>query len=378
MTTIAADKAYQDLWRTYATHPFGAPESPTLIEILKFYFEPEEATLAAKMSFQPESEEVIAKRAGVRLEEASELLTKMSSKFFVIGFRRPDGTRTFRLKLLAVADGLFEIPFILRDPSPDLERLGQLWDKYMSEGFGKELHSGGIAITRTLPAIKAPKENVMAFEDAVEVVKNAASPVIIPCSCRTALRNCDDPIRVCIGLSDGRPSPLEDGTPVIDSHHFVGNMSRIRPAPVDEVVETLKMASDAGLVHMTMNFQDDPWFICNCCPHACGLLRGLTTWKGVGAVAPSSYWSVVVEDLCNGCGNCEPRCPVDAIKMVDSLPEINHEMCIGCGQCTFVCAPDAMRLQKREDEILVPVQNDQQFFLTYAQGKGQTYPVHTH
>jgi len=180
--TAAADKAYTDLWRTYASHPLGAPESQTLTEILKFYFEPEEAALAAKMSFQAEPEEVIAKRAGLSLEDASHLLTKMSSKFFIIGFRRPDGTRTFRLKLLAVADALFEIPFIIRDPSPDLERLGDLWDQYLIEGFGAEMHSGGVAISRTLPAIKAPKENVLAFEDAVELVKRAPSPAIIPCS----------------------------------------------------------------------------------------------------------------------------------------------------------------------------------------------------
>ncbi len=376
--TTTVDKPYQDLRRTYARHPFGAPESQTLTDILKFYFEPEEAALAARMSFQPEPEEVIAQRAGLPLEEASLLLTKMSSKFFVIGFRRPDGTRTFRLKLLAVADGLFEIAFILRDPSPDLERLGQLWDQYFKEGFGHELHSGGIAVSRTLPAIKAPKENVLAFEDAVKLVEKAPSPSIVPCSCRTALRNCDDPIRVCIALSEGVPSPHEDGAPVIDGHHFVGNPSRIRRAPVDEVVETLKLAANAGLVHITMNFQDDPWFICNCCPHACGLLRGVTVFKGPGAVAPSSFWSVLDEDLCNGCGNCEVRCPVDAVAMMDGLPQINHELCLGCGQCTFVCAPNAMRLEKREDKILVPPMDDGQFFLTYAQGKGMSYPVHAH
>jgi NAD-dependent dihydropyrimidine dehydrogenase PreA subunit len=378
MTTVATDKAYEDLWRTYASHPLGASKSKTFTEILKFYFEPEEAALAAKMSFQPESEEVIAKRAGVRLEEASELLTKMASKFFVIGFRRPDGRRTFRLKIIVIADGLFEIPFIIRDPSPDLERLGLLWDQYFDEGFGAEAHSGGVAISRTLPAIKAPKENVLPFEDAVELVKKASSPAILPCSCRSAHRNCDDPVRVCIALSTATPSPREDGTPVIDGHHLVGNPARIRRTDAEEVVETLKMASDAGLVHMTLNCQDDPWFICNCCRHACHLLRGVTTYKGVGAVAPSSFWTVLDEDLCNGCGNCEPRCPVNAITITDGLPEIEHELCLGCGQCTFVCAPDALSLQKREDKILTPPQDDQQFFLTYAQGKGQTYPVHTH
>jgi NAD-dependent dihydropyrimidine dehydrogenase PreA subunit len=376
--TAADDKTYRDLQRTYASHPFGAPESQTFIEILKFYFEPEEAVLAARMSFQPEPEEVIARRAGVSPEEASHLLTKMSSKLFITGFRRPNGTRTFRLKIIAAGDGLFEIPFVLREPSPDLERLSDLWEQCFNEGFGAEFHSGGIAVSRAIPAIKAPKENVLPFEDAVELVKKAPSPSIIPCSCRAALRNCDDPIRVCLPLSEANPSPREDGTPVIDPHHFVGDLGRIRRVSVDEAVESLKLSSDAGLVHMTLNVQDDPWFICNCCPHACPLLRGVTTWKGAGAVAPSSFWSVLDEDLCNGCGNCEPRCPVDAITMNDGLPEIKHELCLGCGQCTFVCAPDALRLQKREDKILVPPMDDQQFFLTYAQGKGVPSEVHQH
>lgn len=376
--TAATDKTYQDLQRTYANHPFGAPNSQTFIEILKFYFEPEEAVLAASMSFLPEPEEVIARRAGMSPEEASALLTKMSSKLFITGFRRPDGTRTFRLKIIVAGDGLFEVPFVLREPSPDLERLADLWDQCFNEGYGAEFHSGGIAVSRALPAIKAPKENVLPFEDAVELVKKAPSLSIIPCSCRAAFRNCDDPIRVCIPLSEATPGPREDGTPVIDSHHFVGNLGRIRRVSVDEAVESLKLSSDAGLVHMTLNVQDDPWFICNCCRHACPLLRGVTTWKGAGAVAPSSFWSVLDEDLCNGCGSCEPRCPVDAIKMKDGLPEIKHELCLGCGQCTFVCAPDALRLQKREDKILVPPMDDQQFFLAYAKGKGMSSPVHSH
>lgn len=377
--TTATDKPYRDLWSTYAAHPLGAPESDTFIEILKFYFEPEEAALAARMAFYPEREDVIAARAGLPLEEASELLTRMSSRLFILGFRRPDGTRTFRLKIIAAGDGLFEVPFIIRDPSPDLERLGDLWNQYFLEGAGKDFHSGGIAVSRALPAIKAPKENVLPFEDAVELVKKAPNPRIVPCSCRTAFRNCDDPIRVCIALGDASPGPHEDGTPVIDPHHFVGNLSRVRPAPVDEVVETLKLSANAGLVHITMNFQDNPWFICNCCPHACALLRGVTVFKGPGAVAPSSFWSVLDDDLCNGCGNCEVRCPVDAITMTDeALPEISHELCLGCGQCTFVCAPNALRLEKRDDTVAPPPPDDKQFFLTYARGKGMPYPVHPH
>ncbi len=64
--------------------------------------------------------------------------------------------------------------------------------------------------------------------------------------------------------------------------------------------------------------------------------------------------------------------------MSDGLPEISHELCLGCGQCTFVCAPDALRLEKREDGVAPPLQDDQQFFLAYAEGKGVPLEAHRH
>jgi hypothetical protein len=91
--TTTTDKPYRDLCHTYAAHPMGAPETHTFIEILKFYFLPEEAALAARMAFYPEPEEIIASRAGIPLEERQSL-TRMSSSSSSPGFRRP-GT-TFR------------------------------------------------------------------------------------------------------------------------------------------------------------------------------------------------------------------------------------------------------------------------------------------
>ena len=47
MAQNSKDKPYHDLQRVYARHPLGAPESETFIEILKCYFDPDEARLAA-------------------------------------------------------------------------------------------------------------------------------------------------------------------------------------------------------------------------------------------------------------------------------------------------------------------------------------------
>ena len=73
--TAESDKTrpYHDLQQLFARHPLGAPDTDTFIEILKFCYEPEEAHLAAHMTWDLEPEEVIAKRAGMSLDEAAQL-----------------------------------------------------------------------------------------------------------------------------------------------------------------------------------------------------------------------------------------------------------------------------------------------------------------
>jgi hypothetical protein len=198
MARIEKDKPYRELQKVFARHPIGAIESDTFIEILKFYYEAEEAHLAGHMGFELEPEEAIARRAGVSLDEASKLLTTMASKFFVRGVKRPDGVRVFRLPL--IWPGLFDLPFAMREKSPDLDRLGDLWERYFSEGFLGEVHSGPVQIARAVPAVEPDKEQVVPYEDALKMVEEASSLAINRCTCRSAARNCDDPLNVCIAF----------------------------------------------------------------------------------------------------------------------------------------------------------------------------------
>jgi len=342
------DKPYRQLASLFASHPIGAPETDTFLDILRFYYEPEEAHLGAHMTWNLEPEEEIAKRAGMSLDEASEHLTAMASKFFIRGIKRPDGVRVFRLPL--ILPGLFEVPFAVRQKSPDLDELGDLWEKYYAEAFGHQLHTG-FQMSRALPAVDAPTDRVVPYEDAVKIIENAPPAVILPCPCRQAARNCDDPL----------------STP------------RMRPAPTDEVVEVLKMAEKAGLVHTTMNTQEDFWVICNCCRHACHLLRGITMLDIPHAVAPSSYWAVVDDGLCSGCEACVERCQVSAISMGDdNVAVIDYERCLGCGICVSICAPEALRLEKRDDRIFTPAHDALELLVMRSESTGRPYPVHHH
>ncbi|UCH87119.1 MAG: 4Fe-4S binding protein [Dehalococcoidia bacterium] len=376
-TSLKKDKPYRALQQLFARHPIGAPDTDTFTEILKFYYEPEEAHLATHMTWDLEPEEVIAKRAGMSLDEASRLLTTMASKFFIRGIKRPDGVRVFRL--LYILPGLYETPFVVRQPSPDLDRLGDLWERYFAEAQGREMHSGSIQLVRALPAIEASKDQVLPYEDAVQIVQKASFVNLLPCACRQAARNCDDPLDVCMVLSDEFRGGDVPGEAVLNPSQMVGAPPRVRQIPVDEAVEVLKQSAQAGLVHCTMNVKGDSWLICNCCRHACHGLRGITQLDIPHAVAPSSYWVTVDEDLCNGCSACVERCHVDAIEMNDNMvAEIDYERCLGCGVCTFVCAPEALRLEKRDDRIFTPATDAHELLVMLGASKGRPYPVHHH
>lgn len=375
MMQIGNDESYRELQETFAKHPVGAPTTDTFLEILKFYYEPEEAHLAANMTWDLEPEEEIAKRAGMSLGEASRHLTAMASKFFIRGIKQPDGVRVFRLPL--ILPGLFELPFAVRQKSPDLDRLGNLWERYYAEAFGCELHTG-FQLSRALPAVNAPKDRVVPYEDAVEIAKKSSPATIVPCPCRQAARNCDDPLNVCIVFGQEFYGGTVPGQGVLDPAQMVST-PRMRPADIEEVVDILKMSEKAGLVHTTMNTKEDFWVICNCCRHACHLLRGITMLDIPHAVAPSSYWAVVDEDLCNGCVACVDRCQVSAISMDDNdVAQVDYERCLGCGICTSICAPEAIRLAKRDDRIFTPAYDAHELFVMRSKSTGRPYPVHHH
>ena len=365
------DKAYAELGTTYARGVLGAPVTKTQTEILRMLFSPEEAHLAASLDYVPESEEVVAKRAGVAPEVAADLLTRMASRSLIRGVRRPDGVRVFR-QLLFIP-GLFEMVYISPDPTVDLEKLGDLFDKYYVEGWGHEMHGHGIPFDRVLPPIGPPKESVLPHEDAVKLVQEAPFAALVECQCRQAIRKCDHPIDVCIGLGQGIMGGPLPGMPVADPKYAVTPKARLMS--IDEAVHTLKRAEENSLIHVTMNIKKDSWFICNCCSHACFLVRGASELDIPHAIAPSSFWSVVDKDVCNGCGACEPVCPMLSITVTDKqLAEVDYERCLGCGVCLNSCPIEALRLEKRSEEIYTPYLDSNE--LVTALGK--TEAVHTH
>ncbi|MDI9623883.1 MAG: glutamate synthase-related protein [Methanothermobacter sp.] len=66
-------------------------------------------------------------------------------------------------------------------------------------------------------------------------------------------------------------------------------------------------------------------------------LKTATSSSSLTPSSPSSDLAAATQGLCVFCGTCEVVCPVDAIKVVESHPEIDRRKCIMCGSCLAAC-----------------------------------------
>jgi ferredoxin len=123
----------------------------------------------------------------------------------------------------------------------------------------------------------------------------------------------------------------------------------------EEALAALDKFEEIGLVHTVSNIASGIHYVCNCCGCCCGILRSLLE-KGVeGSVAHANYYATVDAGTCTGCGTCEKRCQVGAIKVQDGVALVNRDKCIGCGLCVSGCAVEAVTLAlKPEDQIVEP------------------------
>lgn len=76
---------------------------------------------------------------------------------------------------------------------------------------------------------------------------------------------------------------------------------------------------------------------------------------------PVSHWATnffaaVDSGLCNGCGVCEERCQVAAMKLDadKKIATVDRSRCLGCGLCIVVCPEKAIELRSKEMETIPP------------------------
>jgi NAD-dependent dihydropyrimidine dehydrogenase PreA subunit len=93
---------------------------------------------------------------------------------------------------------------------------------------------------------------------------------------------------------------------------------------------------------------------------------------------PLDYWATnyiafVDNDTCEGCGKCEKRCQVDAVKVHEKgkSAAVNLERCIGCGICVSVCPTGSISLSKKSKEKSPPQTREELWDIIAENKKGK-------
>lgn len=94
----------------------------------------------------------------------------------------------------------------------------------------------------------------------------------------------------------------------------------------------------------------------------------------------SNFVSKTDEKTCTGCEICVKKCPVGALKIVESkgknIVKINEHRCFGCGVCVHFCPAKAIELKRAENSELVPNDSFERILLTALnKGKLQNYLI---
>lgn len=317
---------------------FPAAEDGAELRLLEKLFTPEEAELAATLTTQFESVELIAERIGGSAGELRPRLKMMARKGLIEAGKLDEG---LGYKLMPFVVGIYEMQI----GSLDVE-LASLVEDYFEKAFGEALRVKP-QFHRVIPISESVRNTmeVHPFESATELINQSQAWGVLDCICRKqkALigEACEHPIDVCMALDD-RPGAFD-------------NNRTIKALTRDEALATLRRASVAGLVHSVSNNQKGVHYICNCCTCSCGILRGMKNLGIANVIARSAYVNQVDEILCNSCGICVETCMFSALSMGDVVVEVNNLKCVGCGVCVLNCPNEALGLLRRPDEELMPV-----------------------
>jgi electron transport complex protein RnfB len=307
---------------------FPATASGVEIKILKKLFSEQDAAMFLSLTPRLETPEEIAGRVRMPPHEVAEKLRDMAARGLLFRLERDD---TVKYGAIPFVHGLYEFQIKRLD-----REMAALVRKYSQDGFENAMLDSASSFLRTIPVQRSidVKHNVAPYEDASEILRRAKKIVVTECVCRKASnligKGCDKPLEVCFMFGSM-------GQYYVD--HGMG-----RELKIDEALEILAQAQEAGLVTQPASSQN-PTGMCNCCGDCCGPLVALNNHPRPAEAVFSNYFAEITRDLCTGCGTCEERCQMRAIKVdEEGLAAVNLDRCIGCGLCVTTCPAEALKL----------------------------------
>jgi len=365
MGHLSHHKAYRDLRARLDQLPSTFPDTPEGLEILSLLFTPEEAELARRLPFRPQSARRIAARLGRPEAEVRTALERMADRGLVLDLHNARKDRMYYCVAPPVV-GFVEFSLMRRRPDLDQPALAKRYEAFFEnpEAFANGFFAGETQIGRTLVHEQTLDPDAIAellpFERASEIVREAGVVSVSLCYCRHKAehlgKQCAAPIENCLSLHKGAEFVIRHG-----------HGRAIDPVQAGEILERSR---EAGLVFIADNVQRRVTYICSCCGCCCGQLQAVNRHGLVGAVRTSSSIANIDPERSTGCGRCAHRCRGQAIAIRVRAPHervrprdgkerpmlgvVDEGLCLGCGVCKPACKKGALRMTPRAQRVLTP------------------------
>jgi formate hydrogenlyase subunit 6/NADH:ubiquinone oxidoreductase subunit I len=367
MGHLSHHRAHRDLRARLDQMPSGFPDTPEGLEVLSLIFTPEEAELARRLPFRPQSARRIAQRLGRPEPEVRVALERMADRGLVLDLHNARKDRMYYCAAPPVV-GFVEFSLMRRRSDLDQGELARRFEELFErpDRFAETFFAGETQIGRTLVHEQALEPDGIAellpYEKASETVRSAGARSVSLCYCRHKAehlgKQCSAPIENCLSLNKGA--------------EYVARHGHGRLIDVVEASEILERSREAGLVFIADNVQRRVTYICSCCGCCCAQLQAVNRHGLVGAVRTSSSIATIDRGSCTGCGRCARRCPVQAIALRVRTPReraettardgkdrpmvgvVDQALCLGCGVCQPVCRTKALKMAPRQQRVLTP------------------------
>jgi electron transport complex protein RnfB len=364
---IEMNESSEEIYKKLREHldklPIGFPETESGIEmrILKHLFTPEQAEIALRLGFYPDSlKKLQRKLKKYSMEELEKRLDEMYFDGLINrGVRSENGIEVKYYTLAPLAIGMYE--YQLKKLTPEFFKDVE---DYFDEGFLDEFNKTGIPQLRTIPIEQTVEHEqaIATYDDLKKVIETIGGPIAVAeCICRKGTDMLGEPCKKtelresCFSFRTAAKVYIEKG---------LG-----REISKEEALEILEKAQEDGLVLQPGNSQH-PMNLCTCCGCCCGVLSHQSKLEEPAQFFATNYYAKVDPEECIGCGNCEERCNMNAVHVEDAVAVVNLARCIGCGVCVPTCTSEAIKLYKKEEEI-IPPKNTVETYLSIMDKKAE-------
>jgi NAD-dependent dihydropyrimidine dehydrogenase PreA subunit len=359
------DAAYVRLQKHLDRQVVGFPATPTgaEIKILKHIFTAFEAEIAVCLTHRFEPLMTIFERSRHLVNSADALedhLNRIQQKGGIES-KVKGGTKQYCNSPLVV--GMYEMQNNRLTP----EFIKDFREYTSNRWFGVAFLSTRLPQMRTIPVTKSiqPRHQISTYDEVTALLEQAEAPyVVIECICRKkhALEgeSCQvtDRKETCMAFGGMAQTVLMSG--------LGREISR------DEAMGIIARNQKEGLVLQPSNTEKAE-FICSCCGCCCGMLGIHQDLPKPSDFWVSNFYAKVDADACEGCGVCERRCQVGAVRVPakKQTAVVDIDRCLGCGLCVPDCRQQAVSLVKSATEIKPPETREDLHDILVAEKKGR-------